>query len=656
VRAALPWVALEVLACGGTAPAPTVAPAPGSAGVRIVEPIAPAADLTVAPSEEDVAVPISRGNPSWGSRTALVTIVEFADFECPFCARAEATLLRIREAYGAETVRIVWKNSPLPFHRNAKAAAEAGAGVLAMAGVSAFWKFHDAALRSSSSLGTGSYERWAREAGVLDIDGFRAGLARHAWADAIDKDANEGKALGVFGTPTFFVNGLPLAGALPFPTFQGVIDSQIGAARAKLAGGTPGERLYAELVRDNRETASGEEDDEVDDPKTVYKVPLDKSPVRGSPAALVTIVEFADYECPFCARVESTLKALRQDYGQKLRLVFKDDPLSSHAHAEPAAEAALEVRAERGDAAFWAMHDDLMGGATDMSDAALAQAATRLGASADAVKGAIAHHAHRKSIEDDLDLAEDLEVRGTPQFFINGRRLVGAQPKEKFSAVIDEQIQRAEEAMARGTKPELVYDELVRGGKGPVEPERKSLPAGFAARGPARGSVNGKVTVHEWSDFQCPFCKLVEPTLQRLLGDYGTKVKLVWHDLPLPAHPDAALAARAAREAFAQKGAAAFWVIHDDFFSHQSQLARDDLDGYARQLKLDMGKWNAALDSDAHQGEIEADKEAADGMSIDGTPGFVIVATGAQSGYFISGAQGYSRFRRLVDRALAEAK
>jgi protein-disulfide isomerase len=651
---ALPGVALWVLACGGTAPAPTVVPARGAALGPIVKPIATASDLTGAPGEEDIAVPVSPSNPSRGSRTALVTIVEFADFECPFCARAEATLSRIREEYGTETVRIIWKNSPLPFHRNARAAAEAGAGVFAMAGNDAFWKFHDAALRDSRSLGSRSYEQWARDAGVVDIDGFRDELARHAWADAIEKDASEGRALGVFGTPTFFVNGLPLAGALPFPTFQGVIDSQIRDARAKLAGGTPRERIYAELVRDNRDNPS--EQDEDDDAKAGYKVPLGKSPARGLPAALVTLVEFADYECPFCARVEPIIKTLREEYGQKLRVVFKDDPLSSHARAEPAAEAALEVRAERGDAAFWAMHDELLSGTHDLSDAALVELAKRLGARGEAVRDAMARHLHSKSIEDDVDLAEDLEVRGTPQFFINGRRLVGAQPKERFSAIVDEEIKRAEDAVAGGTKPELVYDVLVRDGKGPADPERRALPPGFPARGPARGSLAGKVTMHEWSDFQCPFCKLVEPTLQRLLGEYGSRLKLVWHDLPLPAHPDASLAARAAREALTQKGAAAFWAMHDDFFAHPSELKRDDLDGYARTLKLDMNKWSTALDGDAHQNEIEADKAAADEMSIDATPGFVIVAAGAQSGYLISGAQGYSRFRRLVERALVEAK
>jgi protein-disulfide isomerase len=653
-RRAITWASLVLVACGGVSATSVATPATSPAPALSTPPTAASADTPRGPSEEDAAVPISPRNPSWGSRTAPVTIVEFADFQCPFCARAEATLSRIRAEYGPETIRIVWKNSPLPFHPNAAPAAEAATGVFAMAGSEAFWKFHDAALHAPSSLAPQSFEHWARDAGVVDIDAFRAGLARRLWADAIDRDLNEGKALGVFGTPTFFVNGLPLAGALPFPTFQGVIDSQIRAAEAKVAAGIPRDRIYAELARDNRANAEPD-DDEHDDANTVYKVPLGRSPLRGSPAALVTIVEFADYECPFCIRAEPTIKALREEYGDKLRLVFKDSPLAIHAHAEPAAEAALEVRAEKGDAAFWAMHDALMAGPSDLSSDALAQLAARFGARAEAVKAAIGHHKHSKSIEEDQDLAQDLEAGGTPHFFINGRRLVGAQPKEQFVAIVDEEVKRAEDIVAKGTKPEAVYEAIVHEGRAPGEPERRALPP-LPPRDPARGSPSAKVTLHEWSDFECPFCKLAEPTLARLMAEYGQRIRFVWHDLPLPMHAGAPLAARAAREALGQKGAAGFWRMHDEIFGHQQALKREDLDGYARALGLDMGAWNAALDGDAHQAEIDEDKQAADSARITGTPGFVVVAGGAQSGYFIGGAQSYSRFRRLIDRALAEAK
>jgi protein-disulfide isomerase len=662
-RGPLLFLCFSVSACGGATPgAPsTAATAKASHAGDAGAPVAtgPLAGEPPAASEEEGDVPISARNPTWGSRFAPVTIVEFGDLQCPFCARVETTLARIRETYGPDTVRIVWKNNPLPFHANARPSAEAAMGALALGGRSAFWKFYDAALHAQQGLGPAAYEQWAHDAGVTDLDAFRGGLARHEWAGAVERDESEGKALGVFGTPSFFVNGLPLTGALPFPTFQGLIDDQIQKAKEKLAAGTPRETLYTELTRENR--AKGGADDEKeeaeeDDSKVVYQIAVGKSPTRGPPTALVTLIEFADYECPFCVRVEPTLKALREQYGDRLRMVFKDTPLSFHPRAEPAAEAALEVRAEKGDAAFWAMHDELLSGSADLGDDALVLLSTKAGARAAAVRAAIAGHTHRKLIDADGDLAEDFAANGTPHFFVNGRRLVGAQPKERFAAVIDEEIQHAQQALAAGAKPEGLYEALIHDGKGAAAAETRSLPEDLPGHDPGRGVATARVTVHEWSDFECPYCKRAEPTLEQILHEYGSKVRLVWHDLPLPMHPDARLAARAGREALAQKGERGFWSFHDALFAHQDELKRDALDGYARSLGLDMDRWTKALEGDAHEGDIKADQKAAEGMTIAGTPAFVIVPAGSRTGYFLGGAQGYPRFRRLIERALAEAK
>ena len=651
--AACSW--LLVAACGGAGPGYRTTPSQGAAAPPPA--MAGGAQAVAASSEEDVAVPISARNPSWGSRTALVTIVEFADFECAFCRRAEDTMSRIREAYGPETVRIVWKNSPLPIHADARPFAEAAAGVFALGGNAAFWKFHDSAFAPHGPVSAETYERWALEAGVQDIAAYRAGLVRRQWASEVNLDLSDGEALGIFATPTFFINGRPLAGALPFLTFQGVIDAEVRAAKAKIASGTAPDRVYAELVRENRDQAAEEDDDEDSQAsKTVYKIPVGKSPSRGSPRALVTLIEFADYQCPFCVRAEPTMRALRDEYGDKLRLVFKDAPLPFHARAEPAAQAALEVRAEKGDAAFWAMHDELLVPNADLDDESLVRLATHAGARPEAVRSAIAKHAHAKELEEDGGVAEDFEVDGTPHFFINGRRLVGAQPKEKFEAIINEELHRAEDLLAKGTRPDGLYDAVVRDGRGAPEPPKKSWSVPLPDRDPSQGSATAKVTVHEWSDFECPFCKRAEPTLQQIMREYGGRVRVVWHDLPLEMHANARLAAIAAREAMAQKGERGFWGMHDRLFANQAQLTRDGLDGHARALGLDMAKWNAALDAGAHQEAIDADRGAADALDITGTPGFVIASAGATSGYYISGAQPYSKFRKLIDRALSEAK
>jgi protein-disulfide isomerase len=394
--------------------------------------------------------------------------------------------------------------------------------------------------------------------------------------------------------------------------------------------------------------------DVADDTEPVFKVPLGTSPVRGGAAALVTIVEFADYQCPFCERAEVTLRELLIRYGERLRLIFKDEPLPFHPRAEPAAEAALEVRAEKGDGAFWAVHDLLLEHQSDLGDEALVRLATRAGASADLVRSAIAKHTHKAEIDADLEVAEDFEAGGTPHFFVNGRRLVGAQPREAFEAMIEKELPKAQRLIDAGTRPEAVYEALTARGLGAPEPEQVDA-THLPANDPARGPATARVTVHEFADFQCPYCALAEATLGQISRTYGGAVRFVWHDLPLPFHRNALRAANGAREARRQRGDRAFWAMHDKLLSDPARLSREDLDADARALGLDMTKWRASLEAGAHAVEIDADRDAAEALGFQGTPSFLVVAAGATRGYAVVGAQDFGRFRKLIDRALAQA-
>src|SRR5215469_10744804 len=536
--------------------------------------------------DSDSPIPISSKDPMWGKRDAPVTIVEYSDYQCPFCSRVEPTLDQVRTTYGPDKVRMIWKNNPLPFHQNAKPAAEAAQGVFAMAGNEPFWKFHDTAFKNQGSLSQDSYEKWAQEAGVKDMAGFKAGLASHKFADKVDKDLNDGKAAGVQGTPSFFVNGVFINGAQPFDQFKTTIDAELAKANTKIAAGTPKNRIYVEMSKENKKNAPQKEEakEPSEDDKTVFRVPVGNSPVLGSPNALVTIIEFSDFQCPFCSRVEPTLKNLRDKYGDKLRIVWKNEPLPFHPAAEPAAQAALEVRAQLGNKGFWDAHDKFFAQQKDLTNGSapnidnIVKIASETGANAEKIKKAIADHTHKKDIDADQDVAEDFQANGTPHFFINGRRLVGAQPQEKFEKIIEEEITKAQDLISKGTRPSEVYEALTKDGKGPPEPEKKDLPKSMPTNDPARGPASAKVVIHEWSDFQCPFCGRVEPTIAQITKEYGDRVKFVWHDMPLPMHPDAPLAAQAAREAYAQRGSAGFWAMHDKLIEHQAELKRDALD------------------------------------------------------------------------------
>jgi len=250
------------------------------------------------------------------------------------------------------------------------------------------------------------------------------------------------------------------------------------------------------------------------------------------------------------------------------------------------------------------------------------------------------------------DMATDVNARGTPHFFINGRRLVGAQPFDAFKKVIDDQLAKAKALVAKGTPKARVYDEIMKEGKEPPPPEKKEV-APPPADSPFKGAATAKIVIQEWSDFECPFCKRVEPTVTEIEKEYGQKVKIVWRNLPLPFHKSAQPAAEAAREAYEQKGNDGFWKFHAKLFEAQGTpdgIERAGLEKIAGELGLDMAKFKSALDSGKHKARIQADADAAQKADISGTPAFVI------NGYYVSGAQPAGAFKKLINRAAKEAK
>lgn len=606
-------------------------------------------------SDEDAAVPVSSKDPTWGDRAAPVTLVLFSDFECPFCTRVETTINQLKEKYGPKQLRIVWKSNPLPFHKNAKPASLAAETVFRLGGSKAFWTFHDLAFANQKALTPENFEQWAVQAGV-DKAKFKAAYDKQEYAAKIDADMAVGKASGVTGTPASFINGVFLSGAQPIDKFTAVIDEQLAAAKQAIASGTKAEKVYAKLAGENKAKAPppkerGEQKPAEDD-KTIWKVPVGNSPTKGPATALVTIVEWSDFQCPFCSKVIPTIDEVAKTYGDKVRVVWKDNPLPFHPRAEPAAELAREARAQKGDKGFWAAHDILWKNQQKLNDEDLLGYAKELGLDVDKVKTAISEKRYGAEISADQDLADDLQASGTPHFFINGRRLVGAQPLEKFKTVIDEEIKKAEALLAKGVAQKDLYAELIKDGKEPPPPERKTVEAP-GPDAPWKGGEKAKVVVNVFSDFECPFCKRVEDTLGQVSKMYGDKIKIVWRHKPLPMHKNAPLASEASQEIFKQKGNEAFWKYHDALFAKQGTpdaLVRASLEKYAEEMGgIDMAKFKKALDSNTHKAFVDAESKVADAAGISGTPAFVI------NGYFISGAQPLPKFKKIIDRALKEA-
>jgi protein-disulfide isomerase len=169
------------------------------------------------------------------------------------------------------------------------------------------------------------------------------------------------------------------------------------------------------------------------------------------------------------------------------------------------------------------------------------------------------------------------------------------------------------------------------------------------------------VVMEIFSDFQCPFYGKVEPTVAQVEKAYGDKIKMVWRHKPLPMHADAPLASEAAQEIYKEKGREAFWKFHDVLFSKQGTpdgLKRPALESYAEQAGADMTKFRQALDSNSNKAFVESESKVADAAGINGTPAFVIgsVDKGQINGYFINGAQAFGKFKKVIEKALKEAK
>jgi protein-disulfide isomerase len=609
----------------------------------------------VIPPELDhgrAAVPVTFADPSWGSVDAPVTIVEFSDFECPFCSRVAETMEELKQLYGPAQLRLVWKNMPLPFHASARPAAEAATTVFALGGSAAFFRFHDLLFANQRSLSAENFVAWAGQAGV-DRSRFRAALAAGRQKAKVDDDLLLARRLDTRGTPVFRINGVELSGAQPSESFRTIIDGQLAAAKELLAAGTAPRGIYPALCNRNVATAAplpvtdaqpGAED------TTLWSVPVDKDdPVRGPTDAIVTLVLFSEFECPFCRRLESTVSLLMQKYGSDLRIVWKDFPMPFHERAVPAAVLARVALDRKGNQGFWQAHDAILGGNLDR--AGLKVIAERFGLPYAEVEKAIADRRYQPVFDRSQALAKRLSVRGTPCAFVNGHRIEGALPAETFVAVIDAELARARDMLEAGHARKGLYAALTNTVEEAEELERKSI-SEPSKDNPTRGPAKAKVTIQMFGDFQCPHSLKVVSILAELGKKFSGHLRFVWRNYPMAFHEDAALAAEAAQEVFAQKGAVGFWKYHDLLFSAQVKggLGRDNLEKLARKVGVDGKRLRAALDSRRHQRVVDRDREAVRKAELVDLPAVFVGA------YLLAGPQPAETFEGAVMRALAEAE
>ena len=399
-------------------------------------------------------------------------------------------------------------------------------------------------------------------------------------------------------------------------------------------------------------------------------------PSIGPDTAKVTIVEISDFQCPFCSRAFTTLEELRKEYPNDLRVVFINQPLPFHQNAKPAAIAALAAHKQ---GKFWPMYDKLFANQQQLSDENYKKWAGEIGLDAKKFEADLKDADIAKAVERDMAVANGLGVRGTPGFFINGVNVSGAQPKENFKKIIDEQITKANDEIGKGAKagPELTEkltklnnpalgDNITKWVfKGENPPANAAPPAAadggqkaapndkevwkVVLRGdePVHGKADAPITIVEYTDFQCPFCSKVRPALEETLKNYPDKVKLVFKNYPLSFHQNAMPAAEAA---LCAKDQGKFWEMEEALFTHQGELDAAGLANHAKTVGLNVAKFDECLKAHKHKGYIEQDMAAAEKIQVTGTPSVFV-----QGRKMVAG-RAPEDFKRVIDEELTKAE
>lgn len=588
----------------------------------------------------------------FGPHDARVTFVVFSDYQCPYCKRLDDELRALQSSYPND-VRVVFKQFPLASHNRARIAARA---LLAAEIQGRGQAMHALLFANASTLDDETLQDLGKQAQVPDLPRFWADI-EDGFGDAkIDRDIGLGQRLAVGSTPSYFVNGVPHRGAKSYEQLQEIYLAEIGVVDQLLAAGSGRPEVYAALQHGAASTREVAKPDPTPsgpragkpDPSVHYAVPVDGRPSTGPDDALVTIIEFADYECPYCRRVETTLADVKQRYGNDVRIVFRQQPLPMHANAKPAAMAALAADRQ---GKFLAMHALLYTAAETKQLGNYDDLAKQLGLDLQRFQADMTDAALAAKLADDQKIAMQFGATGTPSFFINGRYLSGAQPLAAFEALIDEELATAKAfAKKRKVDRSKLYETMSRDWETKVEPppiaEHKrqtisvsQLPRAGKAKKPA-------ITIVGCMDFDCPYCARGASLIEKVLSTAPYDAQVAYHfaHFPLAMHKDAEPAHRAAIAAGEQ---GKFWEMHDLLFADRTLRDEAELLALATGLGLDLDKFRADLASKATTTKLADDKAMCTKLGVTGTPTFFV--NGREAG----GALPFEMMAEVLDEELA---
>ena len=438
------------------------------AGAAVVASPAHAQRLTFDP---DTVYKVARGAaPSEGPVDAPVTIVMWSDHACGYCNRVQTTLDALLRLYPGQ-LRLVHRTLPLDDDHTLTAEA-----TLAAAAQGRFRMMSDRIYAVWGRLDRAGLELIAREIG-LDMIRFRADLDGGVHRAQIAADAADAATLGLTGTPMFFINGRPISGNQRLKTFVDVVDQEL--ARAAAEGGDHDALVARGRTRADAPVGAERERFELD-PNGTYKMGLGLPGHQAGPDdALVTIVVWGDFECPYCARLAPVLAHVREVYGDRVRVVYRHLAMAFHRKASLAAEAAIAA-ADQGK--FWAFHDQVYGHFGKLDRADLERFAEAVGLDLRRFRAALDDRRYRDLVAAETAAAEAIGVDGTPTTFINGRPVIGSRDKAQLERLVEAQLASAQAAVTGGVAPADIYAVYMSGATGDDRADPSRVPDGAAMK------------------------------------------------------------------------------------------------------------------------------------------------------------------------------
>jgi protein-disulfide isomerase len=475
------------------APKPSATRARGRAYLKLALALGILAPLTACPAKPDkqqeavdidlrrYVVPLSDDEIALGGDQPLVTIVVWSDYACAPCGRTWQVMKHLVEDYG-DDIRVVFRAGTVPGFQHGERAAEA---VFAAGGQGKFWEMHWRLFEHPDDFSRPVLRKHAEAIG-LDVPQFMDDLDTGRYASPRIRHRRQAAALGVSPLPAAFANGLFVLGFKDEAGWHALIDREIASARKMMQDGIKRADIYEEFMRTAKRGRVDENDEskrlreqraaaaEAAEPAKLaspkfdqrYAVPTG-APGFGPKDAPVVLVEFVDYQCPYCRKAhEEVVPKLLEQYPQDLRVEIRHLPLEIHPSAAAAARAAITAGEQD---KFGEYHQRLFQDAGALGFSTFVRVAEELGLDVEAFKRDFQTREVGDKLAADVLLARRLGIQGTPGFFVNGRYVDGVRSPETFAGMIDEELARAKQLEAEGTPRSELHAALMQGALGPEQ-------------------------------------------------------------------------------------------------------------------------------------------------------------------------------------------